>query len=82
MLFYIPIWLDLLFKEEIKNGEVRDILHSNMVRFIMIDKAKYITKDYLFYIPIWLDLLFRAMKPYNIRYRFLHSNMVRFIICE
>ena len=55
---YIPIWLDLLLGGIISSISNSIYLHSNMVIFIMIDKAKYITKDYLIYIPIWLDLLF------------------------
>ena len=32
---YIPIWLDLLYEEKQKEKEVRNSLHSNMVRFII-----------------------------------------------
>ena len=32
---YIPIWLDLLFKEPVSRGESKAYLHSNMVRFII-----------------------------------------------
>ena len=34
-LIYIPIWLDLLFIDELSNIQYNDDLHSNMVRFII-----------------------------------------------
>ena len=32
---YIPIWLDLLFRNETRQKSILDNLHSNMVRFII-----------------------------------------------
>ena len=33
--FYIPIWLDLLLYYKIKTRGKNNVLHSNMVRFII-----------------------------------------------
>ena len=39
---YIPIWLDLLYINNRKDMRWRQNLHSNMVRFIIQNKLKYI----------------------------------------
>ena len=33
---YIPIWLDLLYRNELYNKYKDSYLHSNMVRFIIV----------------------------------------------
>ena len=35
-MIYIPIWLDLLCFQDVKNREIYANLHSNMVRFIIL----------------------------------------------
>ena len=45
---YIPIWLDLLFKNKSFNEANEKNLHSNMVRFIMSSRVKNRLLFYLF----------------------------------
>ena len=54
---YIPIWLDLLLVGYNKEKEVRNNLHSNMVRFIIPTASNLLNPAAWIYIPIWLDLL-------------------------
>ena len=78
---YIPIWLDLLCVSYYFVYDIRNNLHSNMVRFIMkTTKSKWIVRTSI-YIPIWLDLLSFAVLVNFVQSFNLHSNMVRFIIC-
>ena len=55
-------------------------LHSNMVRFIMINISNLFRNANAVYIPIWLDLLLLTSNPPLPPFKGLHSNMVRFII--
>ena len=77
---YIPIWLDLLY---VKDGNItrsRQNLHSNMVRFIILqphDKCEQHLKN--LHSNMVRFIIYYETSIYFIRY-YLHSNMVRFII--
>ena len=58
LVIYIPLWLDLLFKNRfLRIHDERD-LHSTMVRFIMSSRAIAFEELCEIYIPLWLDLLY------------------------
>ena len=77
-IIYIPLWLDLLLKNDNQVILDRVHLHSTMVRFIMSWNGRCLSLMLMIYIPLWLDLLFLSLRFGWIVRRHLHSTMVRF----
>ena len=77
---YIPIWLDLLYSDYFKDIQVRNDLHSNMVRFIMIELIAYANNIFQFTFQYGQIYYLSNCQLFLVVYLYLHSNMVRFII--
>ena len=54
---YIPLWLDLLSREDSILNNLEEHLHSTMVGFIISHIFISLADFHTIYIPLWLDLL-------------------------